>query len=305
MKNALAQRWLGPVLVMVSAAGFGSMALFARIDYAEGMSTSALLAWRFALAAVVLGVWVTVGGRQLPKGRDLIGFILLGVLFAALAWCYFAALRYASSGMVALMVYTYPVMVAVLAALLGLDRFGMAERLALVVCGGGLVMLLGQAAQGGQPAGIALALLSGCLYAIYILIGSRFATGTDPLGSTFVVVSASALVHGVLAQWQGGLTPPHSLQGWAALLALAGFSSVVAVAAMLMGLRRIGPTLTAIVSTLEPVVTVALGMLFLGETLSPSSWFGSLLVLGAAIGLAIARSRGKPLSPGSVLAVND
>ncbi|WP_189532654.1 DMT family transporter [Paludibacterium paludis] len=282
---------LGPFLVMLSAMGFGSMALFARLDYADGVGTSSLLAMRFLLAAAVLGGWVAMSGRRLPRGRELAGFALLGVLFAALAWGYFSALHYASSGLVALLVYTYPVLVAILAALLGFDRFGRAEGLALAVCVLGLAMLLGQATLAGRPAGVLLALLSGSLYAVYILIGSRFATRTDPLASTFVVLLASALVHLALASLEGGVVLPHSARGWLALFALAGFSSVMAVAAFLVGMRRIGPTLTSIVSTLEPVVTVGLGIAFLGETLSAQSLAGSLLVLGAAVGLAVSRGR--------------
>jgi len=137
------------------------MALFARIAYADGVSTTSLLAWRFLLASLALGPVIWLRGIPLPRGRDLVGFVGLGVLFAGVAWAYFLALRYSSSGLVALLVYTYPVLVALLAALLGLDRFGRPERRALLACSLGLVLLLGRAISAGHPLGIALALLSG------------------------------------------------------------------------------------------------------------------------------------------------
>jgi len=247
---------------------------------------------------VVLGVWVSTRGRAIPKGRALGVCVLLGTLFAAVALCYFEALRHASSGVVALMMYTYPMWVALISAALGLERFGKAERCALPVCACGLVMLLGQDIHGGSFGGIGLALLAGALYAVYILTGSRFAGDTDPIASTWVVTSTSAVITLALALGQGGVSVPHSAEAWGAVFALAGFSSVMAVAAFLMGLRRIGPTLTAVVSTLEPVITVGLGLLFLGESLSAGSAAGSVLVLGAALGLAFARSRAPRLTVG-------
>jgi drug/metabolite transporter (DMT)-like permease len=280
----------GPGWIVLSALGFGSMALFARLAYADGVSTTSLLAWRFLLAALILGPVLIIRRTPLPRGRDLIGFVGLGVVFAGVAWAYFLALRYADSGLVALLVYTYPVLVAVLGALLGLDRFGRPERRALLACCIGLVLLLGKALTSGSPLGIALALLSGLLYAMYILIGSRFGRGTDPLAATWVVLATAAVMHCGFAYLNGPTWPGHAY-GWCALFALSSFSSALAITAFLTGLRRIGPTMASVLSTLEPVVTVGLGIGFLGESISAPNLIGSLLVLGAAIGLALSRGK--------------
>jgi len=184
-------------------------------------------------------------------------------------------------------------LVALLAALLGLDRFGRPERRALLACSLGLVLLLGRAISAGHPLGIALALLSGLLYAIYILIGSRFGRDTDPLAAAWVVLTTAALLH-CLSATLAGPTWPASAHGWLALLALSSFSSALAVAAFLTGLRRVGPTMASVLSTLEPVVTVGLGIGFLGESISLPNLLGSVLVLGAAAGLALARGQRAP-----------
>ncbi|TDR79971.1 threonine/homoserine efflux transporter RhtA [Paludibacterium purpuratum] len=280
----------------MAACGYGSMALFARLAYADGVDTTSLLALRFALASVVLGFWVRHQRIALPRGRELWGFAGLGALFASMAWTYFSALHYASSGLVALLVYVYPIMVAVLGALLGLDRFGRAETIALATCAVGLYLLLGQSMHAGSPLGVILSLLSGLLYAIYILCNSRFGQGVNPLGAAWVVIVSAAVIDGLIAAWH--LTLPASPTGWGALLALACFSSALANSAFLMGLRHVGPTLASVLSTLEPVVTVSLGLAFLGETLNPSALAGSALVLGAAAGLALARARAPaPVAP--------
>lgn len=283
----------GMAWIILSAMGYGSMALFAHMAYAEGVSTTSLLALRFVIASAVLGIWVFGRRIGLPRGRDLAGYIGLGVLFASMAWAYFAALHYASSGLVALLVYVYPVLVAGLGALFGLDRFGKAEGYALIACSAGLVLLLGRALHAGHPLGVVLALLAGLLYAVYILLSSRVGRGVDPLGASWVVISTAGLMHAAFAVFNH-FSMPVSVQGWSALVALSCFSSVLAISAFLIGLRHVGPTLASVLSTLEPVITVTLGIGFLGERLSPTSLAGSLLVLGAAAGLALARSRQTP-----------
>jgi len=283
-------RWLGPAMIVVSALGFGSMALFAHIAYADRVNTLSLLAWRFILASGVMTPLLLARRMPLPRGRTLFGLICLGAIYAAVAWAYFAALHFASSGMVALLVYTYPVVVTILGAALGLDRFGRAELCALLACGAGLALLLGHSVHSGSPLGIVLALLAGLLYAVYILASSRFSRNVDPLGASWVVLTTAGIMHALCAcatdpSW------PASAQGWAALIALSVFCSALAVAAFLVGLRHVGPTMASVLSTLEPVVTVTLGIGFLGESLGLTSLAGSLMVLGAVIGLALSRGR--------------
>jgi drug/metabolite transporter (DMT)-like permease len=288
--------WAGPGWIILSAIGFGSVALFARIAYADGVGITSLLAWRFVLASLLLGPLVLARRLKLPRGRDLAGFMLLGVMYAAGAWSYFLALRYASSGLVALLVYTYPVLVAVLGAMLGMDRFGRAERRAVLTCSLGLILLLGHALTTGQPLGVALGLFSGFLYAVYILTGSRFGHDADPLAATWVVLTTAAVLHGAFAACSGP-SWPVSTHGWLALLAMAVFSSAMAIAAFFAGLRHVGPTMASVLSTLEPVVTVGLGVGFLGESLSLPNLAGSILVLCAAAGLALARGKGQTPQP--------
>src|SRR5665811_1059476 len=74
------------MLVILSALGFGSSAMFAKIAYAGGVSTSLLLALRFLLAVVVLGMVVWIKRIALPRGRVLAGFVLMGALYTCLLY---------------------------------------------------------------------------------------------------------------------------------------------------------------------------------------------------------------------------
>jgi drug/metabolite transporter (DMT)-like permease len=63
-------------------------------------------------------------------------------------------------------------------------------------------------------------------------------------------------------------------------------STVIAVLFFVAGLRVLGSSKTALLSTLEPVVTVTLAALFLAEALKPTQLIGGALVLGGALLLA-------------------
>src|SRR5450631_1571859 len=155
------------MLVLFSALGFGSAPLFARLAYEGGVSTSVLLALRFLLAVVVLATLVRIKRIPLPRGRALAGFILMGALYTAQAQSYFTALRYASSGLVALLLYIYPVLVTLLALLLGWEKLNRRTLILLAVATAGIAITLGGKLV-GQPLGIALGLLAAAVYAVYI-----------------------------------------------------------------------------------------------------------------------------------------
>ena len=77
--------------------------------------------------------------------------------------------------------------------------------------------------------------------------------------------------------------PPLPAEAWLWLLLIAVVSTVVAVSAFFAGLRLVGPSEAAILSTFEPVVTVVLAYMVLGERLSPAQLAGGALVLAAVV----------------------
>lgn len=285
------------LLVLLSALGFGSMALFAKIAYAAGVTPTMLLELRFLLAAALLAPLVAFRRLPLPRGRKLAGFVLMGTLYTAQSQCYFTALVHASSGLVGLLLYIYPVLVTLLALALGLERPERRTLLLMLVAIAGIAITLGGKLQ-GEPLGIALALLAAAVYAVYIVLGGHLTQGCDPLAATLVVMLAAAFGNGVFALC-GGAPLPHGLSAWLATAAIALFSTVIAIAAFLAGIKHIGAAQASIISTLEPVITIALGALLLGESVSASQLVGGALVLMAVILLAQRRPLQAAAIPGS------
>ncbi|WP_247364324.1 DMT family transporter, partial [Ralstonia pseudosolanacearum] len=99
------------------------------------------------------------------------------------------------------------------------------------------------------------------------------------------VVYAGAAVAGVPARF------PGSVAGWAAALAIAGLSTVIAILAFFAGLQRLGAAQASMLSTLEPVVTVALAALLLGESIGAAQMAGGALILAGVLWLTRADAR--------------
>ncbi len=270
-------------LILLSALCFGSMAILAKIAYASGVSPTMLLALRFVIAAMLLVPLVWLKGLRLPRGRTLAGFALMGALYTAQSQSYFTALTHASSGLVGLLLYVYPVLVTILAVTFGWEKLDRRTVILLSLAIGGMAIMLGGDLQ-GQPLGIVLGLLAAAVYAVYIVLGGRVMAGTDPLAGTLVIMAIAALGNGGLALADGSALPA----GVASWLAIGGIAlaTVIAIAAFLVGIKYVGPAQTSIISTLEPVITLCLGVTLLGEAVSSGQLAGGVMVLAAVVLLA-------------------
>lgn len=271
-------------LILLSALSFGSTALFAKLAYASSVSPSTLLALRFLMAVAMLTPVIWFRRIRLPRGQALATCLLMGALYTAQSQCYFTALLHASSGLVGLLVYIYPVLVALLTIFLGWEKLERRTLLLLTMTVSGIAITLGGNLQ-GQPLGIVLSLLAAVVYAVYIVIGDHSTRDTDPLATTFVVLAAAALGNSVFAV-AGGVSLPHGATAWLAIAVIALFSTVIASAAFLIGIKHIGSAHASIISTLEPVITLSLGAILLRETISANQLIGGALVLTAVILLA-------------------
>ncbi len=291
-----ARRVTGIVCVVASAAAFGTMAIVARIAYGSGIDTPTLLALRFAIAAAAMLAIAFVRHTPLPRGSALGGVVLLGAVgYGGQAFSFFTALTLIPAGIVALLLYLHPALVALLSALVLHERLTPVKQAALAVALVGTVLTVAPAldgptaAQSGSRvvAGIAFAVAAAVFYSFYIIaaawLGRRVAA--QPM-STVVIASAAAVF--VAAALVRGPAWPQSTAGWLAVLAIALVSTVAAITLYFAGLERVGPTRAATLSTLEPVVTVTLAALVLGEAIAPMQIAGGALIL-IAVAL-IARS---------------
>jgi len=277
----MSARATGWFLIALSAAAFGTLGIFVKLAYREAVDPYAALAFRFVIAALILAPVAAIRRKALPPVSTLRNLFLFGSCgYVAHSLCYFTALQHASAGLVGLLLYLYPALVCLGGALFFGERLGRGRWIALGLALAGTALALSPG-PGNRPLGIGLALACAVIYGAYILACSRVARGTDALTSTTVIIAGAALIYGVTALVLGSPLPVTS-RGWL-LVAAIGISTPIAIGALFAAMERIGATSASVGSTLEPMVTVLLGALMLGERLTPLQLAGGALIV-AAIG---------------------
>ncbi|QQE07694.1 DMT family transporter [Cupriavidus gilardii] len=278
----------GVLLIAISASAFGAMAIFARLAYDAGADVYGLLSVRFVLAAIALAAVMRWQRIALPPWPRVLALAAMGGIgYVGQSFCFFSALNHAQASLVALLLYLYPVFVTVMAALFLKEKLTGAAVTALVLCSVGAGLTVGGGE--GSALGIGLGLASALIYSVYIIVGARLTPGVHPVATTTVVCVAAAVVYvgAALVRTAAGMAPrfPADAGGWLALAAIALLSTVLAILTFFAGLQRLGAAQASMLSTLEPVVTVLLAALLLGEQIGMAQAIGGGLILAGVLWL--------------------
>ena len=322
---------------MVSAVGYGSGSILAGPIYSTGVDWLTLVGWRFLIGATLGWVWVLAspGRRRAARrmtGRQVAVALGLGALFTGNAGTYYASLETVPASLAGVVVYTYPVMVAVLslrfATRLPGRRPWIAAGLAVV---GSALALGGIDVRDAPPVGgLVLVFLSAGIYSVWVILAARLSgerrgrlatdpagvsgagvgaeagVGTDTVGeagagnaavTTTLMMTATASGFAVAASLAGRPLDPSSVpaSAWPGIVAVAFVASFLAIQTFYAGARRIGAARAALTATVEPLIIVGLAWIFLGQTLAPIQLAGAALILiGVVVAQTSPRPRGAP-----------
>lgn len=283
--NTGASRQTGVLLILLSGTAFGAMPLFARAAYADGVSPSAALFVRFSLSALCMLTLMAIRRTPFPRGRDLAALVLLGsVIYVGQSLAYYTALGHTSASMAALVVFVYPALVTLFAAVFLKEPLTRRKVAAVGLSLIGCALTVGPSG-GANLLGIGLSLTSAVFYATYVLLATRLAGRSGAVATTTVILAATAVTYGGLLTFSGPRWPQTG-NGWAALMALALVSTVVAVLAFMAGVRRVGAVAGSTIATVEPVIAVILATIFLGESLNAIQLAGGALIVIAVLLIA-------------------
>ncbi|KEO84434.1 DMT family transporter [Tumebacillus flagellatus] len=276
---------LGVALVLISAACYGIMSILAVYAYRDGASVLGLLTIRFALAALLFWLFLVVSRTKISLTlRQLLAmFILGGVLYAAMSFTFFTAVQYISPSLAALLLYSYPVFVAVLSAVVDKERLTRRIVLSLVLAMAGLVLVLGTSFADVSPIGVILGVVSAVLYSIYIVLSNRVVKSVPSVVTSASVTLFTALSLATVSLSTNQLQLHFHTQAWLAIGGIILFPTIIAMVAFFYGLRIIGSTKASILSMIEPLVTITASALLIGDRLTPAQCVGGTAVLLGAL----------------------
>lgn len=285
----------GTFYTLLAAAGFAAVSILTSLATAAGLTLATVLAWRYTLAAVVLVGWVGARSyRRIPPNEMLALVALGGGGQALLVFVALSALAYIPAATLAFLFYTYPAWVALVQAVRGAERLDARRALALALSFAGIGVMVGLPAAGAGTLdwrGIALALGAAMIYGAYIPMMRALAKDHPVAPVSAYGKIGSALAFLILAVADGSFTYRMTGATWGVIAALTIFSTVLPGVFFLMGLVRLGPVRTAIVSTVEPFLTALLGVIVLSQALTLPTVLGGVLIVGAVVLLQFKRDR--------------
>ena len=275
------RRLIGIILIAISAASFGTLAIFGRYAYNDGMNIYTVLFLRFGVSASFMTVILLLRKEHFPRGKILAQLVGMGALgYVGQSFMYMTAINYASAGLVALLLYLYPFFVAILATIFLHEKITRTKVIALTLALFGTALTVGPVS--GQLIGALMAITAALIYSIYIIVGTNVMKHVSPVQSSTVIFASAGAVYGLLTLVNGAHFPASN-SGWLAMLGIIIISTIIPVVTFLAGLERIGPTNAAMLSTLEPIVTVLLAAWLFGDKLLPIVMLGGGLILVAVI----------------------
>ena len=282
----------GYLLIVVSALCYSSLGIFGKIAIRDGMPLSSLLATRFAIGAAILWLGIAASPQlrlalERSRGKRA-GLLFWGFAgFAGQSSLFFGALRFIPASLAEVLLYTCPAFLAIIVWARTGRRPGWPVVTAILFALAGTWLVAAPAGGARQPAaGLALAVLAGLWYAGFLLVLDKVTPGVPAVLSTAFVITGAAVAFTLSIPLGGGYVLPPTHAAWGAVLGLVAGPTLLGFILFVVGLKRVGPQVAAILSTFEPVGTIVLALIVLGERLRPAQWTGAGLVLGAAFVLA-------------------
>ncbi|MBI3162775.1 MAG: DMT family transporter [Chloroflexi bacterium] len=200
------KRLIGILLISISAASFGTLAIFGRYAYQDGMDTFTALFLRFGISASFMTVILILRKEPFPRGRILAQLIGMGALgYVGQSFLYMSAIKYASAGLVALLLYLYPMFVFILSVFVLREKADAVKITALILALAGSALTVDP--NGGQLIGAMMAIAAALIYSIYIIVGANVMTHVSPIQSSTVIFASAGIVYGALTFVNGAHFP--------------------------------------------------------------------------------------------------
>ena len=278
------------ILIIVAACFWGSMGIFVRRLTTFGFNSIQIVSIRITLAALIFSLFLVVKERSgfRISLRDIPIFLGLGlgsILFFTV--CYFAAITIMPLSTAAILLYTSPIWIMLMSALLFHEKMNSRKIVALLLAFGGCVLVSGVSGDGITFIGVLLGLGSGIGYGLYSILGTIALRKYSPYTVTtytFVIAAVGSWFISKPLDMFSKFERTDNLTGLILFCILTALvTAVIPFLCYTLGLRSVEASKAGIIATVEPVVATIVGIICFSETLTILSGMGIVLVLAAVI----------------------
>ncbi len=281
-------------LIIFAACCWGTIGVFTKQSASLHFDIIDMLFIKVTVSTLLLGILLFCTDKKsfrLKSMWDILYFIGTGIVsYVFFSWCYMNAIEHSGMGVAAALLYTAPVIVAVLFTLLFKEKFTKRKTAALCLTVLGCVLVTGLCSGSLQitPLGILWGIGSGVGYALYSICGTyalrRGYSSMTITFYTFLTASVFSLF----------LVAPVRLAGQVARQSMCPFMILFAVVtatlpylAYTAGLKKIPASKASVIATIEPVIAVLLGGVFFQETVTLIQVLGMLCILASVVVISL------------------
>lgn len=287
------RKTLGIILALISSFSFGVAPVFASIALSEGSNGIMTMFLRNFLAIPILFFAILILKIKIKINIQLIKkLIILNVLGGALTGCLlFSAFQYTGIGLATCLHFVYPVIIMISCLIIFKERANVFKISALVISIVGIFFTVD--ISNFHLKGFSFALISGFTYAFYILYMDKSnIKNTNVLFITLIGCIINSICIGIFAVATDTFVYNLSVKGLGASLVVAILSTLIGVALLQVSLQYVDSSTASIMSTMEPLTSVFMGIIVLSEAVNPIKLLGCLLIILAVFIIAIDNRRG-------------
>ena len=296
MYRNLTSRQIGFIQIILSGMCFGALGFFGKMAYKVSVAPGELLALRYSISAILMGIAIILTNPKsfILTRFQLISSLLLGICgYALFSSFFFIALTGLSASLTVLLLYTYPVMVAVLSQFILKEHLGKKGVMALAIASIGMIGLVWGELSISDPKFLLFGVGAAFFYSLYIMYSRKYLSDVPAMPSSFYVqLGAGAILS--LIYFKNFERPLSIVTNHPAIIfGMAIICSFMAMTLFLAGLRRITSSEASILSTTEPMFGVLIAAMVLEEKLSMIQICGGVLILIAMVILALSKEKQK------------
>jgi len=276
----------GILLTVFAATSFGFIPLFAKIAFANGLNPYTFSLFRSLFASIGLFILLKIGKIDYTLKKEqyktLFKVSLIGYSLAMLTLS--LSYNYMSTGLATTIHFFYPVVVMACLIFFYNEKIDKRKIFSLILSLAGMYFLVGFDSLGSTSiTGVLLSLFSGFFYAYYILI---VAHGNIIEINSFVLIFYISLFNSyvlfAISIFMGKLEISYTFKGIVSTVLVALIANLIGMVSFKAGIKSIGPSTAAILSTFEPITSLILGILIFREILSWYHIVGSILIITSA-----------------------
>ncbi len=282
----------GLFLVIISGIVFGIMPSAVTFCYSKGVDKLLVLMFRYLGLAIVLLPSVlkqkNIFTFYTKNFFKLFWLSLAGVSTPLLLYSAYSLLP---TGVVTTVHFLYPTIVALMCIVIFREKLSKLKGICLALCVIGMFLMLDTSGQKLNPAGLIIAIASAFTWSVYIILLDKLDFSGASSAQIMFCVGINGVALSAIAALFSGISLAVPPIGWISLVGVSMFISVFGVLFFASGVRETDAQVSAIASTLEPITSIFVGVVFLKEKITPLTAIGAVMILAAVILLSLYGNR--------------